>query len=282
VDQKLKEGLVNSSRTCAYCDVGTDLTNEHILPNTYHKFAGNSIDIVKTPSGDKAVSSAQKIGDVCAACNNGPLSRLDSYLAELIETYFSKIVHSGDQIRFHYEFDPLLKLLLKILFNVARTRNWPLQTFQNCKRYILGKEKLGTSGFRIFLQLLIPTPVAKTELPVTPGTKEIPPLPWHTELYDVGGLAGLVFACSISFRSYRFFVLKEDSSLPPVVRLRSIVKWLRENKGASEIKKSKTEAIIYASSVTVIDAVKESPVFYDQLQKARKLKSDMELKSRKN
>ena len=266
---------MNSGRTCAYCDVGTDLTNEHVLPNNFHKSVGDSIDIVKTPGGDKAISNPQEIRDVCAGCNSGPLSQLDTYLAQLYDKYLWKIVRSGDRIRFGYDFDLLLRLLLKIVYNVARTRKWALQIFQDCKQYMIGKKKQCPAGFRIFLQLLIPTPVGKTELPVTPGAKEVTPLPWRTELYNLSGFPGLVFACSTSFMSYRFFVLREDMSIPAAVRRRSIARWLKENKGAKELTRT-GQTMIYASSVTVIDAVKGSANFYDQLTKARKLKAEMD------
>lgn len=78
------------------------------------------ISIVKTPSADKAIPNPQEIGDVCANCNNVALSRLDSYLAALTRKYFLTIVQPGDRIRFGYDFDLLLRLMLKVAYNVAR------------------------------------------------------------------------------------------------------------------------------------------------------------------
>jgi hypothetical protein len=51
-------------------------------------------------------------------------------------------------------------MLLKTGYNLARARKWPLETIQNVAKYILG-EAARPGGFRVFLQLLIPTPLNK-------------------------------------------------------------------------------------------------------------------------
>jgi hypothetical protein len=274
---------VNTSRKCAYCDTGEGLTNEHVVPDFYSKAFGETISIVQTPTDDKAVSSPQEIKDVCASCNSGALSLLDEYLSALNKKYFSTIIHAGDRVCFEYDFDLLQRVLLKVAYNVARTRKkWPVWVFQEMREFILSDEA-GPSGLRIFLQLLVPTPVRRTSLPVTQGTTEVPPLPWRAELYDVSGLPGLVFVYSVSFMSYRFFVLQEDMNTHPAIRKRSVARWLKQkqNNGTIELT-SKCIVTLYSSSVTVIDAVKESPIFEIHLQKARKLKADMQLKTSKS
>jgi hypothetical protein len=85
---------VDKKRSCAYCDGTKELTNEHVIPECYLKTLGPTISIVKTPTEDKAIPNAQEIGDVCAVCNNGPLSLLDTYLASLSQQHFSKIERS--------------------------------------------------------------------------------------------------------------------------------------------------------------------------------------------
>jgi hypothetical protein len=266
----------STGRSCVYCGQRRNLTNEHVVPDFYHKTFGETISIVKTPSGDKAIPSPQEIGDVCANCNNGALSRVDSYLADLTKKYFSTIVKPGDRIQFVYDSDLLLRTMLKVAYNVARTRNQPIEVFQEASEFILG-EKPRPSGFRVFLQLLVPTPARKTDLHLEPGTTEVPPLPWRADVYDVSGFPGLAFARSVSFMSYRFFIVREDIKVPAAVRKRSVARWLKQNKGANELT-NKGSATVYASSVTVLDALKGNPTFEAQLAKARKLKAEMERK----
>jgi hypothetical protein len=176
---------MGTGRRCAYCYTTDNLTNEHVVPDFYHKFFGETISIVKTRSEEKAISNPQEIGDVCAKCNNVALSRLDDYLAALTKKYFSSIIHVGSRVRFEFGFDLLLRVLLKVAYNVARTRNWTIAVFQEAKEFILG-EKPRPSGFRVFLQLLVPTPARKTDLPLTPGATEVPPFPWRTDVFPQG------------------------------------------------------------------------------------------------
>jgi len=265
---------MRTGRRCAYCDATGDLTNEHVVPDFYHKAFGETISIVKTQAEEKAIPNPQEIKDVCANCNNVALSRLDNYLAALTDKYFSTIVQPGDRVRFEYEFDRLLGVLLKVTYNVARTRKWPIAVFHEAREFILG-EKPRPSGFRVFLQLLVPTPAEKTRLPLTPGTIEVPPLPWRVDLYEVPELA---FAISVSFLSYRFFILRENEKTPANVRKRSLARWLKQNNGATELA-DKGTASVYASSVTVLDALQGNPTFEAQLAKARKLKAEMNLKN---
>ena len=266
---------MKTQRTCAYCGDGSNLTNEHVFPKCFRKNL-KAITTAKTPTGEKAILADLEIHDVCSGCNHGPLSRLDTYLCALNDKYFLGIVRSGDQVRFEFDFDQLLRVLLKIGYNVARARKWPLGNWQEVLLYVLGTS-LCPSGFRVFLQLMIPTPVQKTNLPVSPGTTEVPPLPLRVYSVDVGRYPGVLSAYWLSFWSYRFFVLQEDARVPRSKRKQAIEKWLRKTKGAKELNR-RGVATMHASSVMVLDDTNESPIFHEQLSKARKLKAAMELK----
>ena len=263
---------------CAYCGQGSDLTNEHVFPECFRK-TFESITPTKTHTGEKAILSALEIRDVCARCNSGPLSRLDTYLCELNDLYFSKIVHAGDRIRFRYESDLLLRMLLKIGYNVARARKWPLGLWQGATQFILG-DAPSPEGFHIFLQLMIPTPVEKANRPVSPGTTEVPPLPMSVYPIDVSNLPGLIAGFWVSIWSYRFFVLREDMQASRSVRQRTVSNCWKHTTGAYELTR-RGVATAYASSVEVLDALKHSSIFDEQLSLARKLKTDLELKRRK-
>jgi hypothetical protein len=256
-------------RKCAYCDATANLTNEHVVPDFYHRAFGETISTVKTQTEDKAISNPREIGDVCANCNNVALSRLDSYLAALADRYFSTIVHPGDCVRFEYDFDLLLRVLLKVAHNVARTRNWPITVFQEAREFILGKKHL-PQGFRIFLQLLTPTPVRKAHLPVTPGTTEVPPLR-RADLYDVSGFFGIRIRRFAVVPVLSLFRAARGCEGARNARKRSIARWLKQNNGATELT-DKGGATVYASSVTVLDAIKGNPTFETQLARREDLK----------
>lgn len=267
-------------RTCAYCGAGTELTKEHVFPDCFQK-TFEPITPTKTPTGERAILSALEIRDVCAPCNNGPLSRLDAYLCELNDMYFSKIVHAGDRIRLRYDFDLLLRMLLKIGYNVARARKWPAGHWQDATQYILGNAPC-PAGFHIYLQLMIPTPAVKTNRPLSPGTTEVPPWPMSVYPIHVSNFPGLISGSWVSVWSYRFFLLREDVQAPRSVRRRTLARCLKNTTGAYELTR-RGVTTLYASSVEVLDAITGSLIFDEQLSQARKLKADTDLKrSRKH
>src|SRR5713226_6296106 len=94
-------------RSCAYCG-GTELTREHLLPQGYFDRTGGAADFVaniKAGAADKILSIEPTIADVCRNCNNGVLSRLDSYFLALFDRYFTNVVGRGEQISVDFNFD---------------------------------------------------------------------------------------------------------------------------------------------------------------------------------
>lgn len=264
---------MSTKRKCVYCGQAQNLTNEHLFPEFFQN-AFEPITTAKTPTGDKAVRAALEVHDVCAPCNNGPLSQLDTYLSILNDKYFSAIIHSGDSVHFEYDVDMLLRALLKIGFNVARARKWHLHNWQAVAQYILGRIPR-PHGMHIYLQLMIPTPLAKTTLPVSPEATEVPPIPMRVELFDVGLYPGAILAFSISVFSYRFFILREDMTVFCNQRQRTIHQWAKHTKGAYELTHRRFRKL-YASSVQVLDDPKNSAIFLQQLSKMRRLKQELE------
>jgi hypothetical protein len=114
--------MIKVANVCCYCEVGTDLTNEHLFPECILQKtpSGQSISIARTPDGDKAISSAIQTKDVCAHCNNVALSALDTYVCRLHDQFFQKIVHRGNRVDFRFDFDLLLRWLLKTSYNASR------------------------------------------------------------------------------------------------------------------------------------------------------------------
>ena len=103
-------------KKCAYCDIKTKLTKEHIwpkclitrMPNLTFRYIG---------SQDKFVTSELVISDVCSKCNNEKLSKLDSYFCSLYDKYFKIFHEEKNQFIFEYNYDLLLRSLLKIIFS---------------------------------------------------------------------------------------------------------------------------------------------------------------------
>lgn len=90
----------------------------------------------------KLISGEPTVKDVCANCNNVVLSRLDAYACNLYRRYFHKIADIGDQLDFEYEYDHLLRLILKINFNSARANlAADLEQLRKLRWYIIGMKR---------------------------------------------------------------------------------------------------------------------------------------------
>lgn len=103
---------------CAYCPSTGPFTKEHIWPKSliqrYEKLRTFS------PKNNKFYTGEAVIKDVCAICNNESLSPLDTYLANLFDAGLGKILNAGEAAQLEYDYDLLLRALLKISYNSAR------------------------------------------------------------------------------------------------------------------------------------------------------------------
>jgi hypothetical protein len=109
--------------SCAFCRKPGPLTREHIWPKWLHDSHEYSLKYHSAP--DKVLPAEQVIKDVCAECNNGPLSALDNYVRSLHDCYFSKGYQTIKKATFTYDFEKLTKWLLKVSYNSARASRAP-------------------------------------------------------------------------------------------------------------------------------------------------------------
>jgi hypothetical protein len=104
--------------SCAYCGQERTLTKEHIWPQSLIR----KYETLRTfnPRTNKFHSGEPVIKDVCQECNNGQLSILDTCLNELFDKFFGHVVDAGESARFKFNFDKLLRAVLKISYNSSR------------------------------------------------------------------------------------------------------------------------------------------------------------------
>lgn len=130
-----------NERRCAYCNKEGNLTREHIWPKCIIKRMPE-LEAKYLKSQEKFFSSELIISDVCAECNNVKLSVLDAYLCQLYDKYFGVFTEAYEEIVFEYDYELLLRSLLKITYNSSRTINRTENYFNQFKEFILagGKE----------------------------------------------------------------------------------------------------------------------------------------------
>lgn len=106
-------------KKCSYCDEVGALTKEHIWPsNIIKKYETKLASYNKKI--DKLIYSDLVIKDVCAKCNNELLSKIDTYLSELYDTYLYQSLNPGDSTKIEFNYEMLLRALLKISYNSSR------------------------------------------------------------------------------------------------------------------------------------------------------------------
>lgn len=129
---------------CAYCNQEGSLTREHVIPAFLYALQKSFEEGVVgwNEVAKKMVRGESKIKDVCAACNNGVLSNLDSYGKQvlgdaglLVQNYLAS------SLILKYEYAQLLRWSLKMSFNSSRADRVHSHVFQDFIPFILGAAK---------------------------------------------------------------------------------------------------------------------------------------------
>lgn len=88
---------------------------------------------------EKPIAAEPQIRDVCARCNNGVLSELDTYICKLFDCSFIHMPARDESVSFDCDYHRLKRWLLKMSYNSARIHSAPdLEALQQTRRYILG------------------------------------------------------------------------------------------------------------------------------------------------
>lgn len=126
---------------CAYCKQEKPATREHVIPAFIYAFQkeleGSIIgwnEVAKRMVGDEG-----KIKDVCAECNNSVLGRLDSYGKQLLaESGLLVQNYTKQSLTLRYDYDLLVRWLLKISFNSSRRDGAHRHLFEEYVPFMLG------------------------------------------------------------------------------------------------------------------------------------------------
>ncbi len=122
-------------RSCAFCGSKNNLSREHIFPGgIIRKF---EVDMLSyNDKSDTAFKSDLVVKDVCAICNNETLSEIDSNFVKLFEENMLYPLQPGNSVEFSFDYNDLLKALLKISFNSARASSDGFKAVTALRRYV--------------------------------------------------------------------------------------------------------------------------------------------------
>ena len=183
-------------KRCTYCGKESKLTKEHIWPKGLVKRMPE-LDAKYLKSTNKFFTSDLIISDVCADCNNIKLSMLDNYLCKLYDIYFKTYIENEDEIIFNYDYELLLRSLLKITYNLSRTINQNNNVFAQFREYIL-------NGGRSYENIIIKLDLI---IPSTRNGEKIYPKSARCGSLDIGINTENFILRIISIKSYYFYII---------------------------------------------------------------------------
>lgn len=127
---------------CAYCDNEGKMSREHIIPKGFIDHMNveeQSVWSDKAPA--RLIKGELTVKDVCADCNNRELSQLDDYALNLILKYNECLSISTKKIYFKYNYNMLVRWLLKICYNSARANDaeFDIKLYQKNVDYIMNR-----------------------------------------------------------------------------------------------------------------------------------------------
>jgi len=183
-------------KKCAYCDIETKLTKEHIWPKCMISRMPE-LTFRYIASQEKFVKSELVISDVCSECNNEKLSNLDSYFCSLYDKFFIYFHEEKKQFVFEYDYELLLRSLLKINFNSSRTIDKEENFFEKHKHFIL---EGGRASENIIVTLDIVTPC------IVNGEK-VYPKSMRCGIADTGTKNENFIIRAVSVNSFYFYIL---------------------------------------------------------------------------
>jgi len=138
---------------CSYCG-GEGKSKEHIFPSWLLRET-REYELKKDSLKGTVGPNENTVIDVCPSCNNGPLSKLDTYCHELYKSFWSKVVR--DKILFTYDFFKLTRWLLKVSFNAARHQKTDAGSFKPYIRYMLGDDAGPPDRVLFFVEVIKPS-----------------------------------------------------------------------------------------------------------------------------
>ena len=184
------------SRVCAYCQKNKKLTREHIWPkciiNRMPELELKFLDSRKLVTNSELV-----ISDVCSNCNNVKLSPLDSYICKLYDDYFKNYVEEKSKLSFKYDYELLIRSLLKISFNSSRTKKRINNDLAKFKDFIINGNE-DREDVVIKIDIITPSIIEN---------KKIYPKSARCGTIDIGINSENFILRMISVNSYYFYII---------------------------------------------------------------------------
>lgn len=198
-------------KLCSYCGKIAPLTREHIWPNCLIEKYESLLTYSKRES--KFYKGDPTIKDICGHCNNVVLSKLDAYLSSLYDKHFERIWLPGEQATISYDYELLLRSVLKISYNSARAdaSEKVVKVHKGFINFILH------GGYCPPIELRLQIVTASRAINMNEGTEDILK-PSHLRCAEIpydGPLAHRFLVRMVAINCYWFFLVLPRRVEPP-------------------------------------------------------------------
>lgn len=198
---------LENKKKCAYCGAAGDFTKEHVFPASVIKSYKTEMLSINDKV-DRYFQGDLVIRDVCATCNNGALSKLDASFIKIFKRHMAEPLDPGEEVVFQYDYDLLLRELLKISYNSARASKNGYDAKVTLEKYVpyilTGSGKV--NGVIISLLIVTSAHASNKETGEALGMMK----PYLLRSGPIGGLnlnTNNYIARTVVFNSFWFFLL---------------------------------------------------------------------------
>ena len=201
------------SKKCAYCGNSGTFSREHVWPKSFlERFENRRAHY--SPKSGKVHGADYVVRDVCAACNNEKLSKLDEYFCSLYDRYFKEPKSLNEVVFFQYDYNLLTRSLLKIAFNTARSAGSDTEPLKRMAEYIL-HDSIRPNGIAVIGELVSPTYIEDHSGPVS-TIKEVLPTLYRSalgKLLTPHGFAVLVRVVAINSFFFHLLIARDPGDM---------------------------------------------------------------------
>ena len=198
--------MKSDSKTCAYCGNKGQLSREHVWSRCFHDRLKNRVYAHYSPTSGNVHGSEYTVRDVCRVCNNVYLNSLANYFCNLYDCYFYDPKGVSEVVCFEFDYDLLLRCLLKIAFNTARSARSEVQPFHRTIEYIRdGKSRPG--GVVLIAELVSPSYVEKREIKPTMYRSAL------AELRTPHGSAALLRVVAVNSFFFHILLIRDPTNM---------------------------------------------------------------------
>lgn len=254
--------LVGPMKKCAYCNKEASLTREHVIPAFIYAFQK---EVARKAVGwnevrKQMIGGEFKVKDVCVDCNNRVLGELDAHAKNLFKDAGLLVKnYKKETISFHYDYDLLLRWLLKVSFNSSRTDGAHASIFEPYVNYILAGEPVPTrTKVALVAYLAAPEHLGKTRIKeadfieLSEGYSKLNPFFARICYGAVAGGKGYTLRINI-FGPLVFYILIFDKMVEPDHASASIRHFLKLTPNGIELSENRKAIRLKSGQLTWLD-----------------------------